>query len=53
MADYALAMMQGLVKINKDSFNDFQLQVGKCNITILSIGISACVVVQVLTMVQS
>ncbi|XP_065903234.1 adenylate cyclase type 6-like [Dysidea avara] len=28
MADYALAMMQGLARINKDSFNDFKLQVG-------------------------
>lgn len=28
MADYALAMMQGLARINKDSYNDFQLSVG-------------------------
>jgi len=28
MADYAQAMMQGLAKINKDSFNDFQLSIG-------------------------
>lgn len=35
MADFAMSMKKKLEDINKHSFNDFEMKVGKCNSAIL------------------